>query len=329
MLNLEPIFIISLPRAGSTLLNRLLASHSMVASHAEPWLMLPLVYLSDRDAVRACYSHSATSRAINDIRRTLSDAGGDWQRHIGFFARGIYQELAVAAGKAQARYFIDKTPRYHLIVEHLAEIFPAAKFIVLARNPLACLASGIETWGKGRLVLHGQMIDLWEGPKNLAFAVKRLGTRAHLIRYEDLVREPEATQRELLRFLEVPYEPLHTNLEKKLMFGTMGDPTGVAKYGSYISQVSLEKYVQVLGTWYRRRFSLRYLERLDPDHVETMGYRYADIVMQAKALPSSIRGVIGDFSIHTIDTWWRWFDLGYARDRWRRSRSRNPLYIYN
>ena len=55
------IFLISLPRSGSTMLQRVLVGHSEIESSAEPWLMLPLVY----------------SRRENGI---TAEYGGDWAR---------------------------------------------------------------------------------------------------------------------------------------------------------------------------------------------------------------------------------------------------------
>ncbi|MFV1990599.1 MAG: sulfotransferase, partial [Acidimicrobiales bacterium] len=41
---IRPAFLLSLPRSGSTLLQRLLGAHSMVATVAEPWLLIPPLY---------------------------------------------------------------------------------------------------------------------------------------------------------------------------------------------------------------------------------------------------------------------------------------------
>ena len=65
-----PIFIFSLPRAGSTLLQRMLAAHDAIASAPEPTFLLPLLYtLKDRD-VYAAYSHELVVWAIEDFAAT-------------------------------------------------------------------------------------------------------------------------------------------------------------------------------------------------------------------------------------------------------------------
>ena len=45
-------------------------------------------------------------------------------------------------------YFLDKTPRYYLILKELEQVFPDAKFIFLFRNPVQIYASMLSTWGK-------------------------------------------------------------------------------------------------------------------------------------------------------------------------------------
>ena len=53
-----PIFIISLPRSGSTLLQRILTSHESVASASEPWLLLPLIEMIGSKNIESCANYS-------------------------------------------------------------------------------------------------------------------------------------------------------------------------------------------------------------------------------------------------------------------------------
>ncbi len=66
-------------------------------------------------------------------------------------------------------YFLDKTPRYYLIIPEIAQIFPDAKFIFLFRNPLQVISSVMKTWCKGTLNgLHRYNNDLINGPQLLS-----------------------------------------------------------------------------------------------------------------------------------------------------------------
>jgi len=50
---ITPIFIFSLPRSGSTLMERILATHPAVGTASEPWILLPFLYTRIRDGVYA------------------------------------------------------------------------------------------------------------------------------------------------------------------------------------------------------------------------------------------------------------------------------------
>ena len=70
------LFVISPPRAGSTLLQQMLASHSQIYTHPEPHLITPLAYLGYHDTVdKAPYDHINGAEAIRAYVARLRDAG--------------------------------------------------------------------------------------------------------------------------------------------------------------------------------------------------------------------------------------------------------------
>src|SRR5438309_4568144 len=101
---IQPIFIFSVSRSGSTLVQRVIAAHEGVATASEPWLLLPHAYALRPDGVRAEYFHPLMARALQDFCATLPDGVEDYRRGIREFALGLYQR---AAGDG-ARYFLDK-----------------------------------------------------------------------------------------------------------------------------------------------------------------------------------------------------------------------------
>ena len=157
-----PIFIFSLPRSGSTLLQRVLMSHSQIASVAEPWLMLPFCYAHKKKGVLAEYSHSVSTDAFADFINNLPNGENDYFEALNEFACTLYQKQCMN----NETYFLDKTPRYYFIVPEILEIFPDAKFIFLFRNPLHVMSSIIQTWCDGNLrKLYSYERDLNLGPK--------------------------------------------------------------------------------------------------------------------------------------------------------------------
>lgn len=326
---MQPLFIISLPRSGSTLLNKLLASHSQIASHSEPWILLPIVNLTNRDNTISDYSWGMSSTGINDIKRTLESKGFQWDEILRNFANDIYSKLAEADEKENVKYFLDKTPRYHLIVDSIANIFPDAKFLILTRNPLACLSSGIETWGRGKLRLHGQFVDLLEGPKNLSHAIELLGSRKHIVRYENLVGDTECELESIFRFLGIAHEQVNTIFSNHSIGGSLGDPTGHKEYGKSISQQSLNKYKRTLGTWYRKRFASRYIASFDERTLEVLGYDKCSLMNDVSVLPSSLDNLGADVLNDLLGNIWRQFNLGHFRDRYKSTRKGERLYIHS
>ena len=67
----EPLFLFSLPRAGSTLTQRLLAAHPAICSAAEPWILLPLFHALDK-ASFAEYNATAARLSCHESGRVRS-----------------------------------------------------------------------------------------------------------------------------------------------------------------------------------------------------------------------------------------------------------------
>ena len=65
-MSVRPVFLLSLPRSGSTLVQRLLASHPEVATAAEPWVMLPHLYARRERGIAAEYTQPIAARAITE-----------------------------------------------------------------------------------------------------------------------------------------------------------------------------------------------------------------------------------------------------------------------
>ena len=143
---IRPIFVLSLPRSGSTLVQRVLAAHDEIATAAEPWLLLPHGYALHERGMAAEYTQPIAARAIQEFVHHLPNGEADYWTAM----RGFVLELYAKASGPEATYFLDKTPRYHYVTAELFQLFPDAKVIFLWRNPLAVVASIVDTWAKGR-----------------------------------------------------------------------------------------------------------------------------------------------------------------------------------
>lgn len=276
-----PIFIFSLPRSGSTLAQKILSSHPDVASLAEPWLLLPLVYALRDEGIYTEYAQCLGGKAIREFIRELPAGEPDYYTAVGDFVRRLYGS-AVGDG---VPYFLDKTPRYHLILNEILDIFPGAKCILLWRNPLAIAASILDTWGKnGRWNLYRYKIDLYKGIENLVEAAKNRPERFIQINYEDMISNPAIVWPKIFSYLRLDYDPSVLDRYSAVTFsGSMGDPTGHKKF-SGISTESIDRWRGTFDSRLRKAWARSYIEWLGSERLQIMGYEKKEILRELDGL---------------------------------------------
>ena len=74
----SPIFIFSLPRAGSTLLQRVLMAHKDISSVAEPWILLPNVYTTKDKGTLSEYASTVSYKGVSDFINNLPNKKNDY-----------------------------------------------------------------------------------------------------------------------------------------------------------------------------------------------------------------------------------------------------------
>ncbi len=319
------IFIFSLPRSGSTLLQKILMSHSKIDSVSEPWILLPFLYTLKPEGVFTEYDAGTCYRAIQDFISNMPNKEQDYINAIRSFAISLYDKIC----DPNARYFLDKTPRYYLIIQLIADLFPNAKFIFLFRNPLEVLASIIKTWGKGKFKIYHSYLDLYEGPKLLAQGYRQFKERSLKIRYNDLVISPEATLRKIFEYLELEYKVDVINYFSKIKLkGRMGDPYNY-RYIK-IEKKSLENWKKILCFRFRRFFAKRYLKYLGESIHNTFGFDINDLLSQLKSLKVSNRHIFSDILNYYGGALSRILELPMQKKRLRNLITRNErLYLHS
>ncbi len=133
--NSDPIFILGMPRAGSTLLEQILASHSQVDGTMELHEILGL-------AAKLSKKHANTPSYPENLchlpEGTLAKLGEDFIKKTNVYRDG-------------APYFIDKMPNNYMHVGLIKTILPNAKIIDARRSPMACCFSGYkQLFGDGQ-----------------------------------------------------------------------------------------------------------------------------------------------------------------------------------
>jgi hypothetical protein len=263
-----PIFIFSITRSGSTLLQRVIGSYPDVATVSEPWLLIPLLYTLRRRGIAAEYTHPLAVDAIEDFCLQLPCGVEDYRAELRRFILRLYAKAAPADG---VRYFVDKTPPYFFVIDEILELFPDAKCIVLWRNPLMVLASLIEldggVWDPARY-----RENLFDGLAKLVRAHGRYPERLCAVRYEDLVTGDHGPWRRLCSYLDIEFDAASlTRFADLRLQGRMGDPLGVDRY-SALSTEPLHKWRRRINNPLRKAWADRWLRWLGRERLRSMGY---------------------------------------------------------
>lgn len=264
------IFLISQPRAGSTMLQRIFAAHSEIATASEPWVMLHPIYALRSAGHTAEYNAGLAHSALQIFLSQTEQPTVVYDEALRAFAQVLYGSQLTKSGK---RYFLDKTPRYYLIISELGRIFPEAKFVFLLRNPLAVLSSILKNWiGSEWRLLAGYRHDLLTAPPALLEGAKTLGDRAIVVRYEDLVLKPEATLENVCRRLAIGFESnmIHYGAENTQHF-QFGDTDTVYARAQPVSD-SLNIWFDLADNSQTFRFAVEYLDVLGTELLGELGY---------------------------------------------------------
>ncbi len=194
----DPIFIVGLPRSGSTLVEQILASHSQVEGTHE----LPEIGFIAAEITKA--SPGAKTAPYPEVLLELDPA-----RRATLGAR--YLERAGIHRTLGRRFFIDKMPNNfeHIGLIHL--ILPRARIIDIRRHPLGSGFSAFKQhFAEGQNFSY-DLADIGFYYRDYIALMRHfdavLPGRVHRVIYEDLVENTEAEVRRLLDYCGLPFEP--------------------------------------------------------------------------------------------------------------------------
>ena len=192
----DPIFIVGLPRAGSTLLEQILSSHSQVDGTLE----LPNIPATAQKLRRQ--GREGGDKPYPQLLQDVSD------EELASLGRRYIEETRIHRGSAP--FFIDKMPNNFRHIGLIKLILPNAKIIDARRHPMACCFSGFK-----QLFAEGQefsydlqdigryyndyvdLMDHWED------VIRGTILRVH---YENVVEDLEGQVKRVLDFCGLPFE---------------------------------------------------------------------------------------------------------------------------
>jgi tetratricopeptide (TPR) repeat protein len=189
-----PIFVVGLPRSGSTLVEQVLASHSAIEGTMELPHVLRFVRELDQHGGADAYPESVTSLSA--------------QRLLDLGARYIKETRIYRSDKPR---FIDKMPNNFSHIGLLQLILPRATIIDVRRNPMdACFSAYKQHFSQGQSFTYDledlgryyrsyiELMDHWD---------QVLPGKVFHVAYEDLVRDTEAVVRRLIAHCGLDFEP--------------------------------------------------------------------------------------------------------------------------
>lgn len=191
----DPIFVLGLPRAGSTLIEQILSSHSQIDGTSE----LPNILALSQKLRR---SSNYPVKGYPEVMKSISEA------ECREFGNSYIEETKIH--RQGAAYFIDKMPNNFRHIALIKLILPNAKIIDARRDPMGCCFSGFkQLFAEGQefsysledignyYVDYIKLMDHWD--KVLPGFVLR-------VNHEDVVDNLEQEVRRILNFCGLPFE---------------------------------------------------------------------------------------------------------------------------
>jgi tetratricopeptide (TPR) repeat protein len=191
----DPIFIVGLPRAGSTLLEQVLASHSLVEGTME----LPQIPQLAREITGRRKRHEELPQALAALTHLQLSSLGE-----------RYLDATRVLRKTSAPFFIDKMPNNCLYVGLIQLILPNARIIDARRHPLGCGFSCFkQNFARGQNFTYS-LTDLGRYYHDYVELMAHFGAvlpgRIHRVCYETMILDTEAQVRGLLEHCRLPFE---------------------------------------------------------------------------------------------------------------------------
>jgi len=187
----DPIFIVGLPRAGSTLVEQILASHSQIEGTME----LPNIPAMARDL-----------NERGDYPGVLADLDASEFKRLG----AVYLAQTSTHRTLGRPFFIDKMPNNFAHVPLIHVMLPNAKIIDARRHPMGCCFSNYKQFFERGQHFTFSLSDLGRYYRDYVDLMAHwdavLPGKVHRVIYEDLVSDPEMEIRRLLDYVGAPFE---------------------------------------------------------------------------------------------------------------------------
>ena len=212
MNNGQPIFIVGVPRSGTTLIASMFSAHPDIAISPETHFLNYWMRQYSHLDVSVPENFEVFWQALSESERfsylgispeaTLARIQANSQIDYKTIFTSILQEYAL---KRQKPRWGEKTPMHYKNINQLLEWYPKARVIWMLRDPRAVVASLLKMdWADSRDYVNAR---LWHYSLHSFERQWSKDERVRLIQYEALVDDPELVMQRLCRFLDEEYSP--------------------------------------------------------------------------------------------------------------------------
>jgi len=265
------VFVISPPRSGSTMLQRILGSHSQISTHPEPHIVTPLAHLGYYANVdKAPYDHINAAVAVREYVDELPGKENDYLDACRAYLDILYGRMADGTGK---KMMLDKTPANALVLPFLSRVYPESHYVVLTRHPLAILSSYAGSFFEGDYDAAVEFNDvLGRYIPAMAKFIREKPAPLYHIKYEELVKAPEAKMAEIFAFLGLENEEGAVNYgEHDHVVKSYGDPKASSEKRPTTKSVSTWA-VELANDAHKLEIARRVIEPIPAEDIAAWGY---------------------------------------------------------
>jgi hypothetical protein len=254
-LSLPPIFIVGMPRSGTTLLAAMMGAHPRLMCGPETHFFDSLPENSDDLCMRTdwpdgaidyLYSISHVGESIPGnyglTRPELVAALSQREPSIASILSGLLELPLCRAGKPR---WVEKTPDHLPYVTQIRQHFPDSPIVRIVRDPRDVLASLISLpWGP---TTYFEGIHFWTNFDDRSSQFFAVDPNTHTLQYEDLVDSPEKTLTELCQFLGEPYDAAMLDTSESSRFVNATNESCKARVGEKVDSSRVQAWRQKLG----------------------------------------------------------------------------------
>jgi hypothetical protein len=192
----DVIFIVGMPRSGSTLVEQILASHPRIEGAGELFELQEIATAISGNDISGAYLPGALAKLPASALKTLG------QRYLDATRRHR---------KSDRSRFTDKMPANWRFAAPIHLILPNARIVDVRRDPLSCCLSAFSTYFNRESSFPANLHDLAryhnDYTRMMDYMDAVLPGRVHRLQYERLVENPEAEIRRLLDYPGLPFAP--------------------------------------------------------------------------------------------------------------------------